>query len=387
MQFKIDKLGNWLFAGCFILLLMLPFGRAIKKEDKLISETEKRTLNTLPAIPSTLAEVAEYPKDVADYYSDHFGYREKLTDHYLNFSNWLGGSENNFHIVTQGKDGWLFFGGLKGDQTITENSMRDAMNLDKYSDAELVKFAEALSKVDDFLKAQGIHFVFMVAPSKPTIYFDKLPSYIQKADPESALDQLFAYLRAHTDVHVVDVRDELMAAKDQTPLYYKQDTHWNLMAANHAQYKLMTELARYVSIDITPRLLPIEQFEVIKSYSGGGDLWKIIRIAPVEEIIYGPEFDDNCNLQSGGSIEDRQEKRWFQRCEEKQGYALVYRDSFFEALRPYFSRQFRQTTYLWKRLNVTSLKKELKRQKPNVVVFEIVERSLPFVPDINFDGK
>ena len=85
--YKIDKI---LLIVAFGLMIYIPLITGVLQEDKTVSSTEKRNLATFPRLPDTLAELAEFPKQFNLYYSDHFGFREKLTRAYFKNKRKLG---------------------------------------------------------------------------------------------------------------------------------------------------------------------------------------------------------------------------------------------------------------------------------------------------------
>lgn len=67
-------------------------------------------------------------------------------------------------------------------------------------------------------------------------------------------------------------------------------------------------------------------------------------------------------------------------CNTQELNAVIFRDSFFVALKPYFSRQFYRSTYIWEKINSKSLIKYIEQEAPDIVIEEVVERSLPYTP-------
>ena len=55
---------------------------------------------------------------------------------------------------------------------------------------------------------------------------------------------------------------------------------------------------------------------------------------------------------------------------------LVFRDSFFEALEPYFSENFKEVIYLWKDYDQKNIEELLAVFKPDIVIEERGERRL-----------
>src|SRR5690606_25145913 len=68
-------------------------------------------------------------------------------------------------------------------------------------------------------------------------------------------------------------------------------------------------------------------------------------------------------------------------CEDGELNALIFRDSFFTALVPYFSRQFKRSTYIWNRLDFTTLSEFVEKERPDIVIDQVVERTLPYLPN------
>jgi hypothetical protein len=68
-------------------------------------------------------------------------------------------------------------------------------------------------------------------------------------------------------------------------------------------------------------------------------------------------------------------------CDTQKLNAVIFRDSFFSALQPYFSRYFNRSTYIWEAMNYTSLVKYVEQEQPDIVIDEMIERGYPYVPD------
>src|SRR5262249_1751341 len=68
----------------------------------------------------------------------------------------------------------------------------------------------------------------VIAPNKQTIYPEVLPRPLRHQQAAgSRIQQLLAYLKAHSDVPILDLREPLRQAKAQERLYDRTDTHWN----------------------------------------------------------------------------------------------------------------------------------------------------------------
>ena len=56
--------------------------------------------------------------------------------------------------------------------------------------------------------------------------------------------------------------------------------------------------------------------------------------------------------------------------------AIIFRDSF--GIKPYISRQFNRSTYIWGRVDYSLLTEFIEKEKPDIVIEEVIERALPY---------
>jgi len=367
--YKIDKI---ILIAAFGLIIYIPLITGVLQEDKTVSNTEKRNLATFPELPETFDELSDFPKQFNLYYSDHFGFREKLTRAYFKNVNKLG-QHSSLDDVTFGRDGWLFLGSTKPGYTGYGDPFGGAMNANLFTRQELERYVKPIVALNNWLKQQGIAYLFVIAPNKHTIYFDKLPEYVTKINDISAMDQLFDYLRDHTDVAIVDLRPALYEGKKNRQIYYKNGTHWNHYGANIAQYEIMKKIEDMFPGKIMAELLTDDQFEVVNRDED--DLAKIAGIETTIESSPLPIFDETCNTDTV-SLNAEDDNYYTTTCHTQKLKTIIYRDSFFTALQPYFTKKFLSATYLWEKANQESLLKQLVKDKPDIVISEIVEREL-----------
>lgn len=359
----------------FCFSIFTPLITAIIQDDLKASSLEKRNLATLPDWPTKIEEWENLPSQFTQYYSDHFGLRELFNKVYFKLLRKLG-SSSSLDDVTIGKDGWMFLGSIKKGYNNYDDPIGDAIHTNLYSLSELEKFAESISSTHTWLKSRGIKYLYVIAPNKHTIYFENLPEYLSKINPKSATDQLVEYLAEHTEVDVLDLREPLIEAKAQKQLYYKSDTHWNYYGANIAQFEIMKRLQKSFPNQINPELLPYSQFE--NAQPRKGDLAIMAKQEEFADVGSVPKFVGECaQLQMNHYLST---DPLSVSCDEKSLSVLIFRDSFFEHLKPYIARQFKRSIYLFEKLNETSLKKYVTKENPDVVIDEVVERVLPYIP-------
>ncbi|MFK5970230.1 MAG: hypothetical protein QM487_08960 [Candidatus Marithrix sp.] len=367
------KLNNLIIILLFGASIFIPFFVGILETDTEISKIEKRKLVQLPKIPKTMEEINKFPQLFDKYYADHFGLRYLFTEYYKLVKYHINDSPSK--DVTIGKNGWLFLGSKTGYNRY-DDPIGDVRNVNLFSQSELKQFAEHMKKLNSWLNKKGIKYMFVIAPNKHTIYFDQLPNYITKVNEKSATDQLIEYLNKYTNILIVDLRKPLLKEKDKQQIYFKTDTHWNHYAVNIAQYEIMLEIAKTFPDKIKPELQKLKV-----RMRKGGDLSNFIGINNLQEPSPYPVFKPTCHLTKHPKQANEIITHTFM-CKNQKLNAIIFRDSFFEALQPYFVRKFKRSTYIWGKLDYTSLKKYIELEQPDIVIEEIVERNLPYLPKI-----
>lgn len=369
LDIKKTKLSNALSALGFCLAVFIPFILGFVQPDLEISTSEKRKLATLPNAPQTLLDVQTYPESLASYYSDHFGFRDTFVRHYRKLKYTIGDSTSD--DLTLGKDGWLFLGNTNEAYKKHGDPFGDVRNKNLYSEVELAAFADNITSFKAWLKQRGIEYVFVIAPNKHTIYFDKLPDYIKRQGGKSATDQLVDYLTQNTDVEIVDLRAALIEGRKSHEVYFKTDTHWNHHGANIAQYEIMKRVENKF-----PDLIVSEKFDVKSKGSRSGDLSNMLGVKVPSEENPQPVFTKPCSLKrEPKKFTPGEPYSWT--CEGAALKALIYKDSFFVALEPYFRLKFGKSTYIPKRATYDSVVENLAKDTPHLVIEEWVERKLP----------
>jgi len=371
------KNTNTILTFIFGLVIFTPLALGIIQKDRITSQIEKRNLTPRPQLPKNISELIAFPNKFNAYYADHFGLREFFTKTYFKISHKLNGQPAS-EDVTIGKDGWMFLGSIKPGYTGYGDPMGDITNINLYTEEELKEFAQSLTKIKNWLHKQNIEYIYTIAPNKHTVYFDKLPDYISKKNKYSATEQLISYLKAHTDITIVELGEALSKAKKDHQLYYKTDTHWNYYGANIAQFEIMKAIEQKFPGKISASLHPSTQF--INSKRSGGDLALFANISNLSEDDPHPVFVDNCS--KGDILVSKNDAQPFTTtCSQKKLNALIFRDSFFIALQPYFSRKLKTATFIPERINIQSLKKYITIAKPDIVIDEIIERTHPYLPE------
>ena len=366
---KRHHIFDSLLIATFIAGLVLPL---VAMHNKDVSTIEKRKLAPFPELKWGRKALATFPSRFEAFFKDHFGFRDLLAQLYSESSLMLQSSSNPNVLI--GKDDWLFY-----INPADGNSLEDYRKNDPLTPEELQQWRTALEARYVWFKQQGIQYLFVVAPDKHSIYGEYFPSRIRRAGTQSRLDQLLAFMH-DSDVPMLDLRPSLIQAKSQGLLYLKTDTHWNALGAGVAQYAIMEQLSKH-----NPSLHPINyRAEVFSSLEhSGGDIANMLslssRLKEMSPQLYKPLSICNRQFLEEGP-DSGPLSPFFTDCRADAPKALIFRDSFFEALLPYISPYFSKTLYVWKWPDFNQLEQYLGHQTPDIVIEERVERSLKAVP-------
>ena len=378
-----NRIQNGILVAVFACLIVVPLIGAVVQEDERQSIAEKRNLAVLPAMPKSIAELQEWPVAFDAYYSDHFGFRKKL---YKFYDRLIAKVDNSGFAdnATMGRDDWVFLGSPKAGYQDYGDPFGDAMHVNLYSEIELQLFAENAVSTQEWLAERGAQFIYVIAPNKHTIYFEKLPEGITKQNPESATDQLIAYMSQHTTVPVVDLRPALFAAKESQLIYEAAGTHWNHFGANVRQYEIMKQVDELFPGRVELFLLEPDEFEMVFHPNSDLDGF-IVGYKSGGAELPSPVFSEGCipNITTLDSDIDPVDvtirKAFTTTCDSGEVSALLFRDSFFQTMEPYVSRQFGRATFVWENMTTEALEAYVESEQPDIVIYEFVERNLPFI--------
>jgi hypothetical protein len=347
---------NRIFFIVFVLVLCAPnFFRLPGVQDFLAGRAPVESDPWLARVEKMLHFSAAFEK----FYNGYFPLRDRLIqlDYDIRF-NIL--HEVVFNNVLVGKQGWLYL--------TDEDNLDYYQHASPFSQGQLAHIQQKLDQVKATLAAQGIDFVVVVSPNKETIYPDYLPDGIQQINQKSQLDQLVDYMDQHGQTRIIDLRTPLMDAKKSGQVYNRTDTHWNEPGAYLAYREIINSLN--------------DRFPVLKAYSPEdfslsnetlrGDLSHMLPLTKpfVEQSIsVTPRVPRKAQMlqydPNGITITET--------VGASLPKAVIFRDSFFNSLLPFFSEHFRRAVYV----HSFEVDEDLvMKEKPDVVILEIAERYL-----------
>lgn len=360
------------FNFLFVILIFLPLSITLFSKNTAENSIENRQLEQLPSISVAATSLRHFVQQFNSYFDDNFGFRYKLihwrSDILANLFNISPSSK-----VIIGENKWLYYDGGTGENVIA-NYYR---GLNPFTNAQLAKMAAILTHHQAWLAKQKIAYFLVIAPDKESIYPEFLPSYLTQINHVTRLDQLINYLHEHTTINVIDLRPTLIAHKNMAQLYYKNDTHWNLTGGFYGYQQIIERVKQKF-----PQIPLLTANDFIKTPSThDGDLARMIdlesvytsnetllqlRAAACNGVTPLPQYNTP-NAPSGFDA-------FATVCNNQHlPKAVIVRDSFTVALISLLQQDFRRAVFLW---TYTFPYATIKKEHPDVVIQEIVERNL-----------
>ena len=330
---------------------------------------ENRALTAWPAFSLT----GQLPARFDAAFADHFRGRNALIalQHAIVV---LGFDTSPVGNVILGRDDWLYFGGEDGHTL--DRFVRGTMPV---SDDAIRALVAEIERRRAWLSARGIPYIVTIAPDKATIYPEHLPGWAHAMRGATPLDRALRALARDPQLHVVDLREPLRAAKARAPVYYRTDSHWNYLGAIVGYQTLMGEVQRAVGTARLPSIAPpdmppntpevdTKRGDLARSL-GGPRRYNEPDVAPFAKVLGDASRRCARRLDEG-----KDEGFEFHTCARAPDLrAVMYRDSMAIPLIPLLSENFRRIVY------VSSQKLDpglIERERPDVVIEEFVERNL-----------
>lgn len=376
---RIGTLFGTLQIVVFVGAIWLPLADNLFQLDKTTALNEKRIPPPMPELPKNYATFAQYPEKFEAFYTDRFGFRNSLIFMH-NLIRWGFFNDSISDRVLVGKEPWLFYNGRR--------VIDYHRGLNPFKREDLEKWRRVLEGRRDWCRERGIEYVVFFTPNKHSIYPEYLPDDIRIVRDVRRLDQLLAYMKMHSDLLIVDVRQELLEAKNKERLYHWTDSHWNDRGSFVACQVLIERLS-----GLFPSLRKYDESDFVKS-SKPDIGWGLAVLLGLEDIIHEERLV--CQPKDGWPQLEMIRKglcpssgRTF---EGEPPFALeqdldgglnvvVLRDSFFDNLVKFFAPHFRRSVYYWQyEFDIAVIEHE----KPDLVLQEILERELMRLDPVTF---
>lgn len=278
--------------------------------------------------------------------------------------------------VKIGQDGWLIF----------QDNMPDYRKANAFKPAELDSILVRTKKLHDKLAESRSSLVWAMAPNTTTVYPESVPSRFKETNPKSRREQLRELLAGSASLNFLDLTDALLEEKARRQIYAKTDTHWNDIGAFVGYRQIMLALAR-LRPEQASRLSPllIERFNITSKAAAGGDLARMLGLQDElteERILLVPKQPRAATTEAFDVVDpDAPAKtltKWQTLVSRNKAScpgpkAVIYRDSFGNALLPFLQEHFCKATIVWYQAANLDLSL-IEREKPDFVIVINTER-------------
>jgi hypothetical protein len=318
--------------------------------------------------------LTEHTRNWDQYLNDQLSGRNKLIpfNNYVYYS--LFGELLDNPNVYFGKNGWFFYVGANGRESYE--------NRKPVTEAELISIKILFEERRDWLKARGIDLYIIFPRTSQFIYEEELGRRMFRYHRVSKLDQVVSYLRAHSDLTIIDVETPLLQAKQpgKPKLYYRRATHWNYYGSYFAYAAIIDRIGKDHPSLGDP--IPLEEIQW-KQYEEPRKDMDLIHMAALTGYVTGQEIKpvhprvnaaDTARLLLT-SVEYDFPRLYVVNPEKKDLRLVMFHDSFTRYLMPYLSQHFDRCAYFW----TPAFNRELVREEqPDIVIWELTERFVPF---------
>ncbi len=233
------KKTSCLTVAAFILFCMCGWiGLCVELDVHKFGMLERRNPSPLPRVPTlrmlgNRTDMQLYTNAWDAYLSDRVFGRSAAVATYLKMGLTLSPAVQNTAYV-EGKEGWLFLGNGHHSRDMLDYTR----NIRPVSETQINAKCDYLEKLYADAKKAGARFAVLIAPNKSSIYPEYLPDWLVIKDSRRFADRVYERLKLK-GFPIVFPKRILEHAKSKGQLYFKDDSHWNEVAAFPAFSEIM----------------------------------------------------------------------------------------------------------------------------------------------------
>ena len=368
MTKKIKGIFIILFALCLVApsstMVIKRFGLSKKSSKSIVLKSSKESkinTNNKRFDDSQIAGNNAFTslKAIDNYLVDNLGLKDYLINQYLNIKTNVLNENPIPNKTIKGKQGWYFLGNYYNN--VFDNRFGNA----KVTAAELEEITTNVKEISAYFKSKNIPFYIIVPPDKNNIYREYLPFQLEQK--ESNLELIKDHLDKTIGFNLIDLTPIMLRHKKDRQLYIKSDSHWNEFGAFLGYQEIMSSINTTLKVPV----LKLSDFNIIDTTRTNGDIAKTIKLYPtVPDIDFRKKITSNAIYTTNNKTITRIENP------DADKKIILYRDSFCNSLIDFIRESFNESIYL-RNYNVD--KNFITHEKPDVVIFQIVERNLVYV--------
>ena len=352
----IKKTAKILYIFLLFFVLVIPISK-IDESDRSIIENRM-----LAKFPQNIDK--NFGQGFERWIADRYRFRNIISSTYLKCDRIVSGRISNSSAF-EGKNKWLFYK--------DENSVQNFLDNNLFSIEELEVIKDNLENRQIFLNKLGIKYYLLICPDKNRAYGDFYPNYIQKIGTGGGRgEQVFNYLKDHSQVNVVYPLQQILTERKHNILYFKNDTHWNTLGAFLGYEQLISLCSK--DFKLTNKL-NVSDMELSYKDITDGDLQSMLQLTYE---YYTGEKNPVFNKRLGYKFiykENKGRAGVYTINKDNAINVFMFRDSYATSMIPYLSETFGNVRYIWTQNFVGNIE-SIRAEKPQIVISELVERSL-----------
>lgn len=388
MKFK------YVFAALFLFIISTPFLLNIAvngAKENLILETENRQAADFKPLENfRISKIKTFFDDFDKFLNDRLISRDFIVNSFKDFTT------NNFKLFL---DNSLFIEGR--DNFVFSNYALDR-HIKGYSSKHAKEFEEnfnelinELKYISDISNKNKIDFFVFIGPDKHSVYCKKLPNYFGKNMCSISKEVTINHIKKLETIGIKTIYpvDELRKLAENQHVYYKTDTHWNVLGAEQAFYILMNKISASKNMYRDVEFIPSQDYDLVEYENVNvGDLKNMglsqmylfsepaykFRSKYNKKISWKNDFQKEYqekNLDDIYSVRDQKIESMINFGVNNKVKILLIHDSFAENLSYFFNLNFKEVMYLsYYTNNIVEIKNTIEEFKPDLIIYEIVER-------------
>lgn len=364
---SVRHITGFLLSTIFLACITVPLVVMQVTDIQEVSHVEKRRLEKKPEFSFSIQSLKEYPRKYEQYFNDHFGLRNTFVNLYNSLFVALFETSTSFNVLV-GQDKWLYFSTCFAYRDFTGNHLS--------SPGVIKEWKARLFERIEWLDERNIKYLLLPVPYKISIYTEHLPERIQAIEGQTNLNQLVRYLDQTPQFsNYIDFQEIFTKEKENERVYYKTDSHWNLIGGYIAYTKIIARLKEWF-----PDIQVVERGafdEVHKKFNG--NLTRMINIGDLYEEdevrLEYPNFDNIVRFEKytlpekpDETFQDFRKGRAERSFNTQQNLkAVVITDSFGTALKDYLALSFKEIVFI-RDARFEDMMHVIEREKPDVVL-------------------
>lgn len=286
------------------------------------------------------------------------------------------------NVGVMGTDGWVFLGNMH------QHEYDQVTGRFKVSSGHIEEWVEVHSLISKFAKRRNISLLFVVAPSKGSIYPDKLPLRDMPDTKWSSTFERLILRASETEFPLLDLRPALIAARAQADTYSPLNSHWTDFGAWAAWREIARALHQcfpHTEFNSGAKLLNIETIDACNEAKylmgiDGPNPWTRAVLADALPSYSMILSDKTHSLQNGSRTIDLTElpAQTGNKAASTKHRALILMDSVGCQIAPYLYASFESTFQYRHHVSqdqaAFNLPGYVSRHNPDVILYFMTER-------------